>query len=277
VFVLGTRDLIAARLAQGLRPKEIADQLGLAGSTVEYHIERLRFAPREHTPQPVELATVRQKVSTRERVADCLAQGLSRLETARRLGLSKGTVSYHARRLGLPVDERGARRYDWEAVQRYYDEGHSVRDCVKAFGFSHETWSSAKRRGAIVTRAQSTPNEKLFVVGQPRNRGNLKRRLLNEGFKSIRCDRCDITTWNGQPLSMALHHVNGDRLDNRLENLELLCPNCHSQTDTYSGRNGHRRPPHPAALASVPDEGAQIDDRSVDVSASASTRSPTSA
>jgi 5-methylcytosine-specific restriction endonuclease McrA len=41
---------------------------------------------------------------------------------------------------------------------------------------------------------------------------------------------------------MALHHINGDRLDNRLENLELLCPNCHSQTDTYSGRNGHRRP-----------------------------------
>jgi 5-methylcytosine-specific restriction endonuclease McrA len=40
---------------------------------------------------------------------------------------------------------------------------------------------------------------------------------------------------------VALHHINGDRLDNRLENLQLLCPNCHSQTSTYSGRNGHRR------------------------------------
>jgi hypothetical protein len=40
---------------------------------------------------------------------------------------------------------------------------------------------------------------------------------------------------------MQLHHVNGDGLDNRLENLELLCANCHSQTETYGGRNGHRR------------------------------------
>ena len=46
---------------------------------------------------------------------------------------------------------------------------------------------------------------------------------------------------------MALHHINGDRLDNRLENLELLCPNCHSQTETFAGRNGHRR-----ALRAVP-------------------------
>jgi 5-methylcytosine-specific restriction endonuclease McrA len=45
----------------------------------------------------------------------------------------------------------------------------------------------------------------------------------------------------GKPLNAQLHHKNGDGSDNRLENLELLCPNCHSPTDTYGGRNGHRR------------------------------------
>jgi 5-methylcytosine-specific restriction endonuclease McrA len=85
------------------------------------------------------------------------------------------------------------------------------------------------------------PNERLFVAGEPRNRGNLKRRMIADGIKQNVCAACGLGEWRGKRLSMALHHINGDRLDNRLENLELLCPNCHSQTDTYSGRNGHRR------------------------------------
>jgi DNA-binding CsgD family transcriptional regulator/5-methylcytosine-specific restriction endonuclease McrA len=242
MFVSETRAIIAQLLSEGWLPKAIADHLGLAGSTVSYHIERLQHpaAPRHDTV--VNLREVRTKVRTRERVAALLEEGLTRRETARRLGLSKATVSYHARRLGIPIDERGARRYDWEAVQRYYDAGHSVRDCIRAFGFAQDTWNAAKKRGAVVTRTQRTPDEKLFVAGQPRNRANLKRRMLVDGLRPNRCTVCGISDWLGQPLSMALHHINGDRLDNRLENLELLCPNCHSQTGTYSGRNGHRRP-----------------------------------
>jgi len=209
---------------------------------VSYHLERLRDPPAAANDQHVPIESVRRQLDTRSRVAELLGQGIGRLETARRLGLSKSTVSYHARRLGMPVDERGARRYDWEAIQRYYDEGHSVRDCVAAFGFSHETWQSAMRRGAIKTRPQTTPVDELFVAGRYRNRANLKRRILSESLKPNACAVCGIARWRDRPLSLALHHVNGDRLDNRLENLELLCPNCHSQTDTYSGRNGHVRP-----------------------------------
>jgi IS30 family transposase len=69
------------------------------------------------------------EIGTRELVRRLLASGLSRAEVARELGLTKGTVSYHARRLGEDVDARCARRYDWAAVQTYYDAGHSVREC----------------------------------------------------------------------------------------------------------------------------------------------------
>jgi hypothetical protein len=169
-----------------------------------------------------------------------LAQGLSRLAVARALGLSKSTVSYHARRLGLPVDERGARRYDWTAVQRYYDEGHSVRDCIERFGFSRQTWHAAVQRGAVVPRLHPMPLERLLVSDTYRSRHNVKLRLLGEGLKENRCEACGLEEWLGRPLSMALHHVNGDGRDNRLENLQLLCPNCHSQTDNFSGR-GRRR------------------------------------
>jgi DNA-binding CsgD family transcriptional regulator len=244
MFVSQTRQEIAKLLEEGRSAREIAERLHLAGTTVSYHVERLRDPPASaKSSVTVPIETVRRHVDTRERVAELLGQGLSRLETARRLGLSKGTVSYHARRLGLAMDERGARRYDWTAIQRYYDEGHSVRDCVAAFGFSHETWQSAMRRGAIKTRPHATPTDELFVAGQHRNRGNLKRRMLSEDLKPNRSAVCGIASWRDFPLSLALHHINGDRLDNRLANLELLCPNCHSQTETYSGRNGHRRPP----------------------------------
>ena len=83
-----------------------------------------------------------------------LALGVARVEIARRLGVSKATVSYHARRLGQPVDERCARRYDWSAVQRYYDAGHSVRECIEAFGFSSASWFEAVKRGAVLRAAE---------------------------------------------------------------------------------------------------------------------------
>lgn len=87
------------------------------------------------------------------------------------------------------------------------------------------------------------PLEDLLVAGRTTtNRTHLKQRLLKARFKESRCEICGITEWQGKPLSLQLHHINGDGHDNRLENLELLCANCHSQTDTYGGRNGHRRP-----------------------------------
>ena len=62
-------------------------------------------------------------------------------------------------------------------------------------------------------------------------------RLISAGLLANRCEACGIEEWLGAPLSMALHHVNGDGQDNRLENLQMLCPNCHSQTENFAGRN----------------------------------------
>jgi hypothetical protein len=68
--------------------------------------------------------------------------------------------------------------------------------------------------------------------------GTLKRYLLNVVCIENKCSICsNPPEWNNKPLSLQLDHINGDHYDNRVENLRLICPNCHSQTETYTGRN----------------------------------------
>ncbi len=175
----------------------------------------------------------------RAAVARLLAEGLSRAEVARRLGVTRPTVTYHAKKLGEPIDIRCNRRYDWAAVQTFYDAGHSITDCQLRFGMSRKSFTDAVARGAVVTRPRAMSIEDLLVG--PRNRKHIKGRLIGAGLKRDECELCGLTSWRAAPISVQLHHLNGDPDDHRLENLQLLCPNCHSQTDNFCGRK-RRRP-----------------------------------
>lgn len=67
--------------------------------------------------------------------------------------------------------------------------------------------------------------------------GCFKLRLLERDIIENKCSRCNITDWLGEKISLELDHIDGDNWNNKLENIRLLCPNCHAITDNYKGKN----------------------------------------
>jgi len=79
--------------------------------------------------------------------------------------------------------------------------------------------------------------EESFVKDGTLHSTNLKRKILKYGLIPYICDECFLTEWRGIKLSLHLDHIDGDNSNNELSNLRFLCPNCHSLTETYCGKN----------------------------------------
>ena len=82
------------------------------------------------------------------------------------------------------------------------------------------------------------PTKEILEGKHPQYQTNkVKKRYLEEGLLENKCAWCGIKDeWNGKPITLQLDHINGINNDHRLENVRILCPNCHSQTETYCGR-----------------------------------------
>ena len=136
-------------------------------------------------------------------------------------------AAMHALRLEPVHGNYHRLRYRMEALGLDYDE-------LRLRGRVHRVTS---RRRAGSTRQ---PLEQVLTRGALQNSNRLRQRLIREGLLEPVCARCGLGSWLGNPVPLELDHENGDRYDNRLVNLRLLCPNCHALTPTYRGRNQNR-------------------------------------
>ena len=151
-------------------------------------------------------------------------------------------------------------KYDKKALKEALENSTSIRQALFKVGImpaggnyatvhmlikelnidiSHMTgrgWN--KGDGLGLAAINTIPLEKILVKGSTyTNTSRLRKRIIDVGLKTEICEVCRLGKWMGRPISLELNHVNGDRFDHRLENLQLLCPNCHAQTPSYRGKN----------------------------------------
>ncbi len=97
------------------------------------------------------------------------------------------------------------------------------------------------RKGKSNQRKNSLKEEDIFKKESLIASSRISSYLFKFGIKERVCERCGRVEWEGEPIPLQVHHIDGDRTNNSIENLQILCPNCHALTDNYCGKNAKKR------------------------------------
>ena len=112
----------------------------------------------------------------------------------------------------------------------------TINPLLEKLGLVYEGNQSGKGTHKISSNGKLTLLDYLATSADIQS-NKVRKKLLEEGYKEHRCECCGLTEWLNEPISLELHHKDGNRNNNELDNYELLCPNCHAKTSSYRGKN----------------------------------------
>lgn len=139
-------------------------------------------------------------------------------------------------------------KYSKEVLQKAVDKSYSIADVCRELNlkpvggnyhtivkkcqefninishFTGQNWKKSPIKDPNVNKLEDILQQNVNFKSS-----HLKKRLIDAGLKENKCEICGCTTWQNKPITLELHHINCDHFDNRLSNLQILCPNCHSQ------------------------------------------------
>ncbi len=117
----------------------------------------------------------------------------------------------------------------------------SIKGHIKRLNISTAHFNKKNQIKGLLKYSQNRKiQDKEFYIDNSRvtDNNSIRRKVAKDSFLDYICQRCENgPTWNNEPLTLQLDHINGKHSDHRKENLRWMCPNCHSQTNTFAGRN----------------------------------------
>lgn len=131
-----------------------------------------------------------------------------------------------------------------DEIKKLIEEKRPSAEIARLVGVKYETLKTYFRkynidykgnqyRFGVVREESRVPLSKILNNEITYSNTSLRKRLIECGLKENKCECCGITSWNGKEIKFELHHIDGNHYNNNLDNLQILCPNCHSQTDTF--------------------------------------------